>query len=842
MSAQSFLARVFLALERFSRSHHRLVILVAVGVLAIGSALSMTLVFDTDVMNLLPQRDKAVKAFRETAEDFGALDVFPIVVDAAEGYEAEDYEELADLLAEKLRDDEAIAAVETGIELDSPLIRNAQEHLPLLLAQDDLDELRVRLGDAEIVASVADMKRLLEVVPSPELRELVMRDPLRLTPLLLRRFASARGEDSAGWSSGRIISRDGRALMIVARPARPAQDVASSTALVQRVRELIDESSAAIAERDPELPPARFLLGGRYTISVEDNDLILGDIGKTMVFSFLGVMLLYLFCYRRLGAILYSALPLMVGQCLTFTLAKLAFGSLNSATATSAGLLMGLGTDFTIVMYARFVEERNAGKSVEEASRIMMGETALGVYTGALTSAGTFGALMATSFVGLRQFGFLIGSGILLCLVAILLILPALVVALEERRKSPRKRLYLHSFGFERLIPLSRAHPRMALLACGVLTVIALPLAFDLKLTESIESLRSSQNAGIQAQEEIKERFGADPNFIMVVSKGGSAGDVEARARAVEASLVRLRDEGRLRRVEGLGTFLPPLEEQETTRLALLADPVFDPDRVEATLRQALRDHGLREEPFAEGFEILRSALRPPGPITEASIAAHGGADILARFVRPMPGGGHARATYAYGLLGPEEESVILAADPDATIAGVSLLTRSLKRILKKDVATCLILGLVIVAVLLALDFRSWQMSALAMAQLVIGLIWMLGAMRAFSVPLTMINSFAAALLLGVGIDYGIHMLHRLRGPDAGDDAAVAETGKAVAMAAMTNVVGFGVLMTSNYPGLQGLGKSAVMGSIGCMLTALVFLPAIDRLLGGRLKVIGGSR
>ena len=70
MSAHSFLARVFLALERFSRSHHRLVILVALGVLAIGSALSMTLVFDTDVMNLLPQRDKAVKAFRETAEDF----------------------------------------------------------------------------------------------------------------------------------------------------------------------------------------------------------------------------------------------------------------------------------------------------------------------------------------------------------------------------------------------------------------------------------------------------------------------------------------------------------------------------------------------------------------------------------------------------------------------------------------------------------------------------------------------------------------------------------------------------------------------------------------------------
>ena len=834
MSAQNQLARVFLALERMSRSHYRLVILLALGVLAIGTALSATLQFDTDVMNLLPQKDPAVKAFRETARDFGALDVFPIVLDAAEGYEAEDYEEMADLLAEKLRDDPAIAAVETGIELDSPLIRNAQEHLPLLLDEAGLSELRADLGDAAIASSVADLKSLLEVVPSPELRELVKRDPLRLTPLLLRRLGSARGQSKAGMAGGRIVSKDGKALMIVARPSQPAQDVASATVLVKRVQELIETSRKEVAEHDPELPAPHVLLGGRYAISVEDNSLILGDIGKTMVFSFLGVVLLYLFCYRRLGAILYSALPLMVGQCLTFTLAKLAFGSLNSATATSAGLLMGLGTDFTIVMYARFVEERNAGKSVEEASRIMMGETALGVYTGALTSAGTFGALMATSFVGLRQFGFLIGSGILLCLLAILLLLPALVVALEERRKKPRERLYLHSFGIEKLIPLSREHPRLALGACLVVSLAALPLALDLKLTESIESLRSSQNAGIRAQEEIKQRFGTDPNFVMVVSKGKDPAEVETRARAVEAALEKLRDQGHVERVEGLGSMLPPVAEQETRLRALLADPAFDPDRVEATLRQALRDNGLREEPFADGIAILRTALRPPGPITEEGIAAHGGADLLARFVRPMPGGGIARATYAYGAIGPDEQSVLREADPDATIAGVSLLTRSLKRILKKDVATCLALGIVLVALLLALDFRSWLLAGLAMTQLLVGLLWMLGAMRALDVPLTMINSFAAALLLGVGIDYGIHILHRLRGPDAGDDEAVAETGKAVAMAAMTNVVGFGVLMTSNYPGLRGLGVSAVMGSVGCMLTALVLLPALDRVVGRR--------
>ena len=124
----------------------------------------------------------------------------------------------------------------------------------------------------------------------------------------------------------------------------------------------------------------------------------------------------------------------------------------------------------------------------------------------------------------------------------------------------------------------------------------------------------------------------------------------------------------------------------------------------------------------------------------------------------------------------------------------------------------------------------------MALTQLLVGLLWMLGAMRAIDIPLTMVNSFAAALLLGVGIDYGIHILHRLRGPDAGSDESVRETGKAVAVAAMTNVVGFGVLLSSNYPGLRGMGASAVMGSIGCMLTALVLLPALDKVVSERAE------
>ena len=145
-----------------------------------------------------------------------------------------------------------------------------------------------------------------------------------------------------------------------------------------------------------------------------------------------------------------SVLPLAVGQALTFAVAYYMLHQLNASSSAFTALLMGLGTDFTIVMYARYVEERRAGKSLAEATELMVGETGLGVFTGAITSAGTFYAMCVSRFRGLFDLGFLIGTGILLCAVAILFLLPAMITwneGVRRRKVDSVRKLHLQSFG-----------------------------------------------------------------------------------------------------------------------------------------------------------------------------------------------------------------------------------------------------------------------------------------------------------------------------------------------------------------------------------------------------------
>ena len=82
-------------------------------------------------------------------------------------------------------------------------------------------------------------------------------------------------------------------------------------------------------------------------------------------------------------------------------------------------------------------------------------------FTGAITSAGTFYAMCYSQFRGLRDLGILIGSGILLCAVAILFMLPAMIKwneGVRKRKVDSVKKLHLQSFWLEHLITFSARH------------------------------------------------------------------------------------------------------------------------------------------------------------------------------------------------------------------------------------------------------------------------------------------------------------------------------------------------------------------------------------------------
>jgi predicted RND superfamily exporter protein len=850
---------LFLRIEELARRNYRFVFLVTLLLVALSIYLGSHLSLDGDVLNLVPRENRAVNTFRDALKDFGSLDYLLLLVEARPGQGVEELEDFADRLAERLQKVGSIRYVEHKIEISGPFFDFFRRNQVLFLPPAKVPELAAKFTDPAIRERVRDNLNQLTGASSFVVKQLLEQDPFLISPLLFEEVLRGSGPLKADTGGGYYLSQDGGALLVIAKPVRPAQDLAFDRRLMLEVGGAVDEVSRAF-EKDlseesqgegggsAQAPGApRVSYGGGYVIALDDSQLIMQSMVRNGTLSFIVIVLIYYLCYRRLAAILYSSVPLVVGQILTLAVAFLFLRNLNSATTGFSAMLMGLGTDFTIVMYARYVEERQAGRTLEEALRLMMGATAFGVFTGAITSAGTFYSMCITEYKGLRDFGFLVGSGILLCLVAILFLLPAMIAWNEGRKRKSDviRKLYLHSFGIEGVMSWSTRHPWPVLAGSAVLTLVGAFCAWNVEFSDNVQDLRSPSNRGVITQEAIARKFGASFNPMMVVCSGPDLDAVTRRNREANSRLDALVADGTLRGYESIFTYLPAREEQEEVIRALRsqADGVFNVERIEKTFRAALRENGFREEVYQKYIDTLPATLRPERPVTIADLEAAGLDRFVNRYVKRGADGAYKSVTYVF----PAGEAARRAVPPallaafaspgeGIDITGVNIAGAELRRIFRRDAWRAVILGLALVTLLLWLDFRSVWLTALANIQLLTGVVWMLAAMQILGLKMNFINAFVTTMILGVGIDYGIHIIHRISQEGLSNPTGLLETGKAVVMAALTNVAGFGTLGLSPYPGLQSMGIVCAIGSVTCLVTALTTLPALMILTRTRMS------
>ena len=841
----SFLFKVALFAER----HHRAILISALILIAIAVAMVTRIRFDPDVLSLLPQDDPAVKTFRSTLEEFGALDMLLMVVRVPEGADALDpYQELVDGLGRSMLELDEMEWVEYRIGEPAELLRQFFPQSFFFLPEAQREEVRARLTDEQIALEVSELRRRLSTPQAVALRELLVLDPLSLSDVFLDQLDRGRGALGVDWTTGYYLSKDRRLFLMLAKPKGAAQDLEFTRRLVKTLDGVIAEQAAHWQERHAESIaagelPARpdVAMGGGYLTALDDAELIRRDV-LVNAFSSMGiVLLLFYFAFRRLGLLIYAFLPLSSGLLITFALAGTAWDKLSSATSACAALLVGLGIDFVIVSYGRYVEERQNGADPGQALRLMTGSCGRAVVVGGITSAATFYAFTVTEFTGLHQMGLLTATGILLCMVAVLVLLPALLAWSEARhaKRDSMPTLFVHGFGAAHLVRWAMDRPKLVLgigFGMSLLTLSQLP---RLEFESAIQNLRPEGNRGIQIQQEVSERFGSNFKYMMLVLSGTDLDQVlDLATRAAEGARPMM-ESGDLYRVDSISTLIPsPSRQQEV--LAWLdrhRDDALSIDRIRTTFTAELAEEGMRSEPFEGAMDLLGQALAADRPITVADLESRSTTRrLLERYVR-FDGEQWKSVVYLYPPENkwkreppPAAETLAQSLGPQAELTGVNVVSRSLRRQVWFDAVLAAVLGTLAVTFLLWLDYRRLGDTFLSLVPLGVGIVWMLGVMALLGMKVNFMNIFVTTMIIGIGVDYGVHMLHRRRELIDEDDetfaAGLAETGRAIAMAAVTTSVGFGSLALSHYPGLRSIGYVAILGAAATAIVAITMLPA----------------
>ncbi len=842
-------------LARYAQHHYYQVFAATAVLLLVSGVLISRLRFDTDVLNLLPKNDPALNAYISTLADFGTFDYLLITVAIPEGTAVDPYESFADALAARLAVIPEIEAVEHRIDDPDKLIAGFLPQAMLFVADEDRPEVMARLSTAGLQRRAAELRRLISTPQSIVLRDLIRLDPVGLAEVFIDRIESGQGSMAVDWMSGYYLSQDQRLLLVLAKPRRPPQDIGFDQVLYAKTQKAISDTTAEWGTMGgPETLPV-VKVGGPHISAMSDERLIKEDMQLNGFSSVALVLLVFLLAFRRPSTMIFAFLPLTVGLVATFGFSALVFGKLSSATSGTAALLAGLGIDFVIVAYGRFVEERNRGRSFEQALDVVMTYCMRGIVVGALTTAASFYAFTFTDFTGLRQMGILTGTGILFCLAAVLVLLPAMLGWSEAHhsKRLTRPKLYLHSFGVDHLVRFCFRHPRSVLAAGAVVTVVAGVLALNLRFQDSWRQMRPAGNPGVEVEEEVQEHFKSEFDYMMLLLSGPDLDELLERTELATEKAERLVDSGVLTGVSSLTTLVPAPKKQQQAIAWLEAGRragSLDPARIRADFEAALAAEGLRAEPFARGLDLLAQSLSPREPMHVESLALEGQAgQLVSRLLRKKDG----RWQSVVKLYQPAErwrrqappEAHDLAAGmgPDAILTGANVVSKIMRDRVRRDAWIGVLLGTLLVFLLTWADFRDVRLALFCQVPLAVGVLWMLGGMVVVGLQMNFMNIFVTTMILGIGVDYGLHIMHRYNElkSEGGDVAAgLAETGNAVVVAALTTIAGFGSLAISHYPGLRSTGYVATLGAISTMIVAVALLPAYLALRVRRRTPAGG--
>ncbi|MFT6232074.1 MAG: putative exporter, partial [Myxococcota bacterium] len=351
---------------------------------------------DTDLLSLLPKDDPVVASLVKLHEEEGGANLVTI---ALNGEEEQLYTSVAQLEAAF----SALPEVRYVLgELDPDLARR------IGLLQVDLEPAEIRELSRRLQGALA---------MGPALNP-IMLGPLMAMGPVTDKLALASEPPS-------LFGVRGNTARVLIRPTGSSHDQEFAFALMADVERILDETL-------PGTGVEVTWIGGAYRHNVEDVAGVKRDVAVTSGASAAMVLLVILIVFRSFKALPIVFIPLIVANVVNFAIIRVAIGHLNTYTSFGSAVLIGLGIDFAVHLVARYREERARGLDVDDAITMAWDRTGPACATAALTSAAGFVALGVAEFRGFSQLGLVLGTGLIISLLAMLVCLPLLLSWLDK--------------------------------------------------------------------------------------------------------------------------------------------------------------------------------------------------------------------------------------------------------------------------------------------------------------------------------------------------------------------------------------------------------------------------
>ena len=555
------------AYARFVTRHPGKILIVTALLAVVAVRLSMGLTTRPSRMDMVPEEDKAVAAWRDFTADFHGLSTVLMLVEGPLDQARPFVEESATMLRAQtewirsvthkadiakleaqglyLLDRPKLDDIERGLIELTPFVR---EIATTPTATRVITYLADEMGDEEAppqesskavkgVEVVRDVVRALKAcIQNPESKDLPAVFPT-LTP------KAKKGKELGRDEQGYILSKSGTRLLVVITPSKDLREAK----LTQELRDAVTPKLDALKAK---YPGVKYVFTGGAFRSLEEETTVRRDMEKTAILAGVAVILLCRMFFQGILPGLLLDVGLWLSIIFNAAVTKVFIGYINLIGAVFIPLLLGLGEDFG--NYLMLTYQDSGQPEGPEAMEDAMVLSFRGCFLGALTTAAVFYSLMFHDFKAYRDMGFICGNGIMLAWLANYLLLPSFMMIrcrFPRLVNKPKGQDYETRFTLLGRSIAALQRPRVLILIAAIgLTVLTCDSVKHIRFDYNLANMLSAGADTVAYEKILHDEFSLSTEFAVV-----SAVALDDVYTIQEA----LQDRPEVGTVDGLALFIP---------------------------------------------------------------------------------------------------------------------------------------------------------------------------------------------------------------------------------------------------------------------------------------------
>jgi uncharacterized protein len=690
--------------------------------------------------------------------------------------------ELVSRIREKT-DDEAVRGIYDEI----------RQNLPVFLDENDYARLDTMTSDAAIEQSVRSAYKNLVSPAGMATKDYVLKDPLGLTGIAMKKLESFKIDESYRILDGYIFSADLGYLVLFITPAQKSTETAKNGRLLQN----LDRCFSAIGKHyDSRIKAGYF---GTLAISVANARQLKRDILLTTNLAILLLILFIGFYFGKFRVIPSIVLVTLMSAGISVAILALMHREISAVSLGFGAVLLGIAIAYTI-HYLNHIRELKDPKKV-------LKEIAAPIVMSSIISSGDFFTLLLVRSEAVRDLGLFAGFSILAAGLLTLLILPHITskISWEKSKENlvNRSVLKLASYPVEKhkfVFPLIL-----------VLTVIFFFTSKKVTFEGDLTGM-SYMTKDLQQAESTLDRISQySLRSVYVVTRGENLDQaLEETGKFLDKAEV-LKKQGLVKKYTAVTSLAIPIDAQKQRIERWNA--FWTPEkkaRVEEKLRQEATKTGFKVSGFDRFIEWLNKDFHP--------VKIEKLEKLSASFLNPYISEGDKMATVTTILkVRQEDKPALYDALKDETSSFIfdkQFLTSTFMDILNADFNRLVYVSLLIVFIVLLFSYGRIELALITFIPMFMSWVWTLGIMGLFGMKLNIFNMIITSFVFGLGIDYAIFsiqgMLQKYK-YGHGDENSFRSS---VLMDATTTLIGLGVLILAVHPALRAMAYAAIIGIV----------------------------